>query len=70
MARFEVQHLGDVGQRQVVLLHHVVERGALVPGCGEIRIGADQPVEDGQRFGGRAVGDGVLRLGQQHLGGR
>ncbi len=51
--------------------HHEIQRGALVPGLGELRVNRDQAVENGQRGfeGGLVHGLGCL-LEQQFGGGR
>src|SRR5207245_5181348 len=46
VARLELQRAVDAGHAFLVPALHVIERGTLVPGFGEIRVSGDEPRED------------------------
>jgi hypothetical protein len=69
MARLEIQHFVDIGQRLLEAPHHEIERGPLVPGLGEIRMHRHQPVENGERGVELRLVHRRGRLREQQFGG-
>jgi hypothetical protein len=67
VARLERERAIDVGDRGAVVAHQPVERGALVPGLGEVGGGLDDGVERDQRHRVVAARHGADAAGHHQI---